>query len=403
MALLHEPAWLHESAPTITSDDVHGVGHARGVRHDQDVRDDRGVCHERDAGDACLHAFVAAVFDHLPRADQRRWAELHVRALLRTPGKKSLRRLAMSVSDSPTASQALHQFLNASPWDWTTARRNLVRHITQAGTEVTAWTLAPALMPKRGDQSAGVHRRFDPDRGRSVNCQLGLVVLATGERGPLPVDWGLYVPRAWSQARRLKARVPDAVRGPLWSQAVDVLRSTASQPSGRRAPVTADLSWLPDREAFLDHLAGSRRPFVVRVPDTVRVASASPPSADPEVLSVRRLLAGRGDRAAEDGRHVLSLPVLLPRPSSRRVRLRLLVQHRPNGPSEFWLTNLFGRPVPELRPLMRQPQLAAGVVAALHEDFGLRDFEGRSFPGWHRHTTLVSTAFAYSRLHGAPA
>ncbi|MFF8732171.1 transposase [Streptomyces sp. NPDC015171] len=403
MALLHEPAWPHESAPAISSDDVQGIRHAQGVRHDQDVRGDRGVRRDQDAGGSCLRAFVAAVFDHLPRADQRRWAELHVRALLRTPGKKSLRRLAMSVSDSPTASQALHQFLNASPWDWATARRNLLRQVAPAGMEVTAWTLAPALMPKRGDHSAGVHRRFDPDRGRSVNCQLGLVVLATGEHGPLPVDWGLYVPRTWSQARRVKARVPDAVRGPLWSQSVDVLRSTASQPSGRRAPVTADLSWLPDREAFLDDLARSRRPFVVSVPDTVRVVPASPLTADPEALTVRRLLAGRGDRPAEDGLHVLTLPVLLPRPSSRRMRLRLLVQHRPNSPAELWLTNLVDCPVPELRPLMRQPRLAADVVAALHEDFGLRDFEGRSFPGWHHHTTLVSTAFAYSRLLGAPA
>ncbi|MEU5116019.1 transposase [Streptomyces longwoodensis] len=400
MALLHEPVWLHESAPSIGSGDVQGIRHARGVRQD---RDDQDVRQDQDAGGVCLHAFVAAVFDHLPRADQRRWAELHVRALLRTPGKKSLRRLAMSVSDSPTASQALHQFLNASPWDWATARRNLLRQVAPSGTDVTAWTLAPALMPKRGDQSAGVHRRFDPDRGRSVNCQLGLVVLASGNHGPLPVDWGLYVPRTWSPARRLKARVPDTVCGPLWSQAADVLRSTASQPSGRRVPVTADLSWLPDREAFLDELARSRRPFVVRVPDTVRVVPSSLPSADPEALTVRRLLAGRGDRAAEDGRHVVNLPVLLPRPLSRRVRLRLLVQHRPNSPAELWLTNLVDRPVPQLRPLMRQPRLAAGVIAALHEDFGLRDFEGRSFPGWHHHTTLVSTAFAYSRLHGDPS
>ncbi|MFK4123615.1 transposase [Streptomyces longwoodensis] len=396
MALLHEPAWLHESAPAVSSDAD------QGIRHDQDVCDDHGARRDRGAEGSCLHAFVAAVFDHLPRADQRRWAELHVRALLRTPGKKSLRRLAMSVSDSPTASQALHQFLNASPWDWATARRNLLRQVVPAGTEVTAWTLAPALMPKRGDHSAGVHRRFDSDSGRSVNCQLGLVVMATGEHGPLPVGWGLYVPRTWSQARRVKARVPDAVRGPVWSQAADVLRSTASQLSGPRAPVTADLSWLPDREAFLDDLARSRRPFVVSVPDTVRVVPASPLWADPEALTVRRLLAGRGDRSAEDGRHVLSLPVLLPRPLSRRVRLRLLVQHRPNRPAELWLTNLIDRPVPDLRPLMRQPRLAADVVTALHEDFGLRDFEGRSFPGWHHHTTLVSTAFAYSRLHGDP-
>ncbi|MFF3749068.1 transposase [Streptomyces sp. NPDC002018] len=348
----------------------------------------------------CLRSFVETVFDHLPRADQRRWAELYVRALLRTPGKKSLRRLAESVSDSPTASQALHQFVNASPWDWTAARRNLLRRVAPTGEAVTAWTLAPAFIPKRGEHSAGVHRRFDPVLGRLQNCQLGLVMLATGEHGPLPVDWSLYIPRTWARARRSKVRVPDEIRGPLWSQAADLLRRTSSLFPGRCAPVTADLSWLPDREAFLHDLTQSEQPFVVEVPDTVRVIHAPSPSADSAALTVHQLLTGRGSMAAEERQDVLTLPVSLPSPSSGRVPLRLFVQHRPNNSAQIWLTNLVDRPLPDLRPLMRQPRLAASVVSTLHEDFGLGDFEGRSFPGWHHHTTLVSAAFVYFRLHG---
>lgn len=347
----------------------------------------------------CLRSFVETVFDHLPRADQRRWAELHVRALLQTPGKKSLRRLAESVSDSPTASQALHQFVNASPWDWMAARRNLLRRVAPTGEAVTAWTLAPAFIPKRGEYSAGVHRRFDPVLGRLSNCQLGLVVLAAGEHGPLPVDWSLYIPRTWVRARRSKARVPDEVRGPLWSQAADLLRRTSSLSPGRCAPVTADLSWLPDREAFLGHLTQSEQPFVVEVPDTMRVVHAPSPSAGSRPLTVRQLLTDRGSMTAEERQRVLTLPVSLSRPPSGRVRLRLLVQHRRDDSAQYWLTNLADRPLPDLCPLMRQPRLAASVVNTLHEDFGLRDFEGRSFPGWHHHTTLVSAAFVYSRLH----
>ena len=348
----------------------------------------------------CLRSFVETVFDHLPRADQRRWAELYMRALLQTPGKKSLRRLAETVSDSPTASQALHQFVNASPWDWMAARRNLLRRAAPTGEKVTAWTLAPAFIPKRGEHSAGVHRRFDPVLGRLLNCQLGLVMLATGEHGPLPVDWSLYIPRTWARAQRSKVRVPDEVRGPLWSQAADLLRRTSSLPPDRCAPVTADLSWLPDREAFLTYLTQSEQPFVVKVPDTLRVVHAPSPAVDSVTLTVRQLLTGRGSMAAEEWQHVLTLPVSLSRPSSGRVPLRLIVEHRPRNSAQIWLTNLVDCPLPDLRPLMRQPRLAASVVNTLHEDFGLRDFEGRSFPGWHHHTTLVSAAFAYSRLRG---
>lgn len=42
------------------------------------------------------------LFGHLPRADQRRWAEAYLRALLTTPGRKSIRRLADAISNSPT-------------------------------------------------------------------------------------------------------------------------------------------------------------------------------------------------------------------------------------------------------------------------------------------------------------
>ena len=46
---------------------------------------------------------------------------------------------------------------------------------------------------------------------------------------------------------------------------------------------------------------------------------------------------------------------------------------------------------------------AGDSVREMSDDFGLQDFEGRSYPGWHHHMTLVSAAYAYSRFHGRPA
>jgi SRSO17 transposase len=34
----------------------------------------------------------------------------------------------------------------------------------------------------------------------------------------------------------------------------------------------------------------------------------------------------------------------------------------------------------------------------MHEEFGLGDFEGRSFRGWHHHVTLASAAFGYDMV-----
>jgi SRSO17 transposase len=57
----------------------------------------------------------------------------------------------------------------------------------------------------------------------------------------------------------------------------------------------------------------------------------------------------------------------------------------------------------ELLGLTQLLQGAVDTVAAMGEHHGIQDFEGRSFPGWHRHMTLVSAAYAYQRLSGTPA
>ncbi|WUH01914.1 hypothetical protein OG542_12740 [Streptomyces violaceus] len=102
------------------------------------------------------------------------------------------------------------------------------------------------------------------------------------------------------------------------------------------------------------------------------------------------------------GLDILSLPVVLPGAAARQPRLRMLAQRRAGGrDTRIWLTNLVDRPLPQLLPLMRQPRLATAVVNSLSGDFGLQDFEGRSFPGWHHHATLVSAAFTYYRLRRA--
>ncbi|MER6269226.1 transposase [Streptomyces sp. NPDC001797] len=356
-----------------------------------------------------LSSFTDAVFGRLPRADQRRWAELYVRALLSTPGKKSVRRLADSVSDSPTASQSMHQFVNASPWDWQAIRQDLLRWVEQR-TTATAWALAPAFIPKRGGHSVGVHRRFDPFLRRATTCQLGIGLFLCGPAGPLPVDWSLYIPDDWPADPRLGARVrlPEDAGGPMWSQAAGLAGRTLSWTCGPEVPLTADLSWMPDRGAFLTQLTYSERPFVVEVPETTAVRPVAAGHPAPAPVTVRRLLDSRGGLATGGEHHhgvdIVSMPVTLPGATSRQPRLRLLAQRRAGGRgTAVWLTNLVDRPLAQLLPLMRQPLLASAVVNSLSGDFGLQDFEGRSYPGWHHHTTLVSVAFTHYRLRGPDA
>ena len=69
----------------------------------------------------------------------------------------------------------------------------------------------------------------------------------------------------------------------------------------------------------------------------------------------------------------------------------------PRAATMIWLTNRVDTPIPMLLGLGR----ALHWVRADRETcsrVGMRDFEGRSFPGWHRHMTLVSVAHTIAVL-----
>ncbi|MGO4458029.1 IS701 family transposase [Streptomyces sp. M-16] len=318
-----------------------------------------------------ISVFAEATFGSLRRTDQRRWAEVYLRGLLGTSGKKTVRRLAAAVSDRETAFQSLHQFVNASPWDWEPVRRELVRWAEER-TAPRAWVLDDVVLRKRGDHSCGVHRRFSPIDGRSVNGQVGTGLFLAGEREALPVDWALYLPECWTgdPARRRRVRIPDGVaHRPAEAQALGLVDALAAHTRLPAVPIVADVSSHAGAEAFVRGLALRGHDFVVAVPGHLAFARAA------TVLP--------GPLRADQGQ-----------PPYRAFATRT----RPGRPADrTWLTNMPHRRTEELLALTRTLRLAQEAVRYMESDLGLADFEGRSFPGWHHHMTLVSAAYAYSR------
>lgn len=385
------------------------------ARKAQDLRNRRGG---RAAGFA---EFTGRLFEHLPRADQQRWGQVYLRGLLATPGKKSVRRMAETVTSSLTASQSLQQFVNASPWEWEATRRELMGWAGER-MDTRAWTLAPAVLPKRGAHSAGVHRRFVREQGRTVNCQLGLALFLAGDEGQVPVDWRLHLPERWTadEEMRRRARIPaQASPQALWAQALDLVEGLAAQPGVVRAPVVADLTTVTDVRPLVERLHGRGHAFVLAVSGQLPLTPE--PVADRALrepvppVSARQLLLQGGTRhpdaavtTGSDGRlrrvQVISSPTEIAglRPGGGRLSSAGRVFAEWNaGPQRLgrvWLTNLPGRRMADLLALAELHTGTLATVASLGEHYGLLDFEGRSFPGWHRHTTLVSAAHAYHLL-----
>ncbi|MFF4604399.1 IS701 family transposase [Streptomyces sp. NPDC001339] len=373
-----------------------------------------------------LASFTEEILGYLPRADQRRWAHAYVNGLLSTPGKKTVRRLAASVSSSPTACQSLYQLINVSPWDWRPARRNLTQWVLRRATP-RAWTVGLAVLPKRGDRSVGVHRRFDPASGRTLNCQIGVGIFMDTDAGPTPLGWRLLLPDDWADDHvlRARARIPECNIGhfPLSAQVLDLVRTVHRKVTANPLPVVADLTGCPEVSSLLHGLSRCGADFAVAVPPTLPVLPGGPlhaqgpgPAAGIRAgapLPVKRLLglgesggtaAGAAGRPRQPPLH--SAPVRLPDAKGAQATAapprtyRAFLERVPAGcPEEpVWVTNMVHERAQALLALTGLHHRASATVRTLQEEFGLRDFEGRSYPGWHHHMTLVSAAYGYSLL-----
>ncbi|GAA3052909.1 hypothetical protein FHS39_003271 [Streptomyces olivoverticillatus] len=355
--------------------------------------------------------FAQEVFAELPRADQRRWARVYLEGLLAAPGRKSIRQLA-ATSGLPGAALSLQQFVNASPWDWKPVRRALLRWSEQR-TAATAWTVGLTAIPKRGEHSAGVHRRFVPALGRTINCQVGVGIFLAGDGRQIPVDWRLLVPGRWSddEELRARARIPALYRErPLAAYVLGMVESLARETGALPLPVVADMSHEQDAGSLVRALGDRRYDHVIAVPPSLPLLPFAQDPADGGPLGARLLLGRHGSAVTAlhgtaaggtRGVRVLTCLVRLPGVTATRSVYRLFAEWDPvgNRPARLWLTNLIHDRTERLLTLAAA-QDASATLDTLAEDFGISAFEGRSYPGWHHHMTLVSAAYAFARLSG---
>ncbi|MFI6383730.1 IS701 family transposase [Streptomyces sp. NPDC050658] len=361
-----------------------------------------------------LTAFSDEVFSDIRRADQRRWARAYLSGLLITPGNKSVRRLAHHVSSSPTAAQSLRQFVSTSPWGWDSVMSKLTRW-AEGCKPASAWTIHRVVIPKSGERSVGVHRYFDPLASRTLNCQLGIGAFLSIGSVQVPVDWRLYLPAPWTEDTQLRrrARIPDTVQyRPLGGQMLDLVDTLTSRTARSSVPLVTDMSDTPEADSFVRGLSRRERGFVVGLPSYLRVWPAGDGAPPARVLiSAGKFMAGARSVdsvrvTTEDGRQwstrVRSGLVRLPGgraagPPDGPFRLFAEVTED-ERPEQLWITNLTHRPLDEIMSLTTLRSSAADSIDTMKRDFGLGDFEGRSFPGWYHHMALVSSAYAYQQL-----
>lgn len=347
--------------------------------------------------------------------------------LLSDSRRKSMSAMLERVHD-PGTYQAFQHFISHAPWDVTRIWRQLRATIPDREGVVI---LDATSFPKQGPHSVGVARQYCGTLGKVANCQVAVTAaLWTGARAWM-LGAALYLPAQWliGEARQ-RAKIPTAIRfQEKWRLALTLVR----QIRAAKFHITAVLgdADFGDNAMLRRALHRWHLPYALGISSTLTVfrgtpAVAVPPRKRPNARPPTRL------QVTDDSRPeaVRAIVERLPARAWRRVTWR-------NGTNRPWTADFAAlrvtpahdwrarRLAPEVWLLLERdrgttPRVKAYLVALpptatlralvrlahhrwaieqqyleLKDELGLDHFEGRSFPGWHRHVVLTAVAYTW--------
>jgi SRSO17 transposase len=167
--------------------------------------------------------------------------------------------------------QGVQRLLNCARWDADEVRDDLREYVLEHLAEEASGVLIvdETGLLKKGEKSVGVARQYTGTAGDTVNCQVGVFMGYSSEKGAAFLDRALYLPRAWTNApaRRAEAGVPEELVFRNKVELAEVMLERAFEADVAARWVLAD-SFYGRSHAFRTWLEERGRPYAVMVPKT---------------------------------------------------------------------------------------------------------------------------------------
>lgn len=386
-----------------------------------------------------LAAFLEPFGELVVRSESREALERYATGLLSDVSRKTASEIGRSLPN--TNGQRLQEFLTRTSWEFRQMdRQRITGMLKQASVGDGVLIVDDTGLPKKGRHSVGVVRQYSGTLGRVDNCQVVVSTHYVDGVFDWPLSARVYLPKEWAQdpARRQKAQVPDNIPMRTKGQIALELIDEAEQAGLSPRAVVAD-SGYGDQPPFLDGLEIRELAYVVGVSVATRFRLTEQVQADPgEAPAPAYQGTGRPRKAPSLEQRIPSqragaILEALPEDAWTRVAWREATQGAlvkeatrvrvyrtgPRGkhiPTAGWLVG--ERPLPghsgerkfyfmwgldqeDLQELMGLAHVR-WVIERFYQDakgqLGLEDYEGRLWPGLHRHLALVMLAHCYLTL-----
>ncbi len=387
--------------------------------------------------EAEFQQYLEEICGALGHADRRAGLKGYCQGLMLPLERKSIEPLAAHVDPSHVSArhQALHHFVAKSEWsdDAVMARVQKWVLAKMPRSQSVYWIIDDTGFPKKGKHSVGVARQYCGQLGKQDNCQIAVSLSIATEQASLPVAYQLYLPKDWAgdATRRKRAGVPDDVEFAT-KPTIALMQVKRAFESGLSKGIVLTDAGYGDETAFREGLSelGLKYAVGVRPGTSVWAPGTAPLPSRPwsgQGRPPKLLRRGPGHEPVSIKALATALPATSYRDvswregsntalSGRFAAVRVRAAHRDNNaetvreeewlliewpkgdaePSKYWLSTL---PVEMgLDELVYHTKMRWRIerdYQELKQEFGLSDFEGRGWRGFHHHATLCIAAYGF--------
>ena len=352
--------------------------------------------------------------------------------------RKSVEPLAAAIDPEHVSSrhQSLNHFVAQSPWSDTAVQERVngwVLPRMKLSADLVFWIADDSGMPKQGTHSVGVARQYCGQLGKTENCQVAVSLSVATPEASLPIKYRLYLPEVWASdaGRREDAGVPKEVEFAT-KPAISLVQMQEAKAAGVPGDIALADAGYGDDTDYRDGITALGLRYAVGIKTGTKVWAPGTGPLPPKPWSGKgkkptRLRRGPDNQPVT----VKELALSLPRSAYRRVTwregtntalssrfavVRVRAAHGDQQASvlraEEWLlvewpkdekepTKYFLSTLPlettrkELVRITKMRWRIERDYQELKQEFGLDNFEGRNWRGFHHHATLCIAAYGF--------